>query len=117
IEDSQNLEEVIVVGYGTQRKATLTGAITTISSKEILKSPTSNVTNSLIGRTPGVGAVQRSGQPGANSAQINIRGVATYNNSGAIVVVDGVERPDFGDIDPNEIESISILKDASSTAI
>lgn len=117
IEDAQNLQEVVVVGYGAQKKATLTGAITTISSKEILKSPTSNVTNSLIGRTPGVGAIQRSGQPGANSAQINIRGVATYNNSGAIVVVDGVERPDFGDIDPNEIESISILKDASSTAI
>ncbi len=115
--DAQSLNEVIVVGYGSQKKATLTGAITTISSKEILQSPTSNVTNSLIGRTPGVGAVQRSGQPGANSAQINIRGVATYNNSGAIVIVDGVERPDFGDIDPNEIESISILKDASSTAI
>ncbi|MFD1630011.1 TonB-dependent receptor [Pseudopedobacter beijingensis] len=117
VEDAQNLQEVIVVGYGTQRKATLTGAITTISGKEILKSPTSNVTNSLIGRTPGLGAVQRSGQPGSNSAQINIRGVATYNNSSAIVIVDGVERPDFGDIDPNEIESISVLKDASSTAI
>lgn len=117
-EDAQSLNEVVVVGYGTQRKATLTGAITTISSKEILKAPNANVTNSLIGRTPGVGAVQRSGQPGANGAQINIRGVATYNsNTGAIVIVDGVERPDFGDIDPNEIENISILKDASSTAI
>ncbi|WP_187774899.1 SusC/RagA family TonB-linked outer membrane protein [Pedobacter sp. BS3] len=113
----QNLSEVVVVGYGTQKKSTLTGAISTINSKELLKSPTSNVTNSLIGRAPGLGAVQRSGQPGANSAIINIRGVATYNNTGAIVVVDGVERPDFGDIDPNEIESISILKDASSTAV
>ncbi|WP_256011386.1 SusC/RagA family TonB-linked outer membrane protein [Desertivirga xinjiangensis] len=117
-DDAQNLKEVVVtVGYGTQKKSTLTGAISTISSKEILKSPNGNVTNSLIGRAPGVGAVQRSGQPGSNSAIINIRGVATYNNTGAIVIVDGVERPDFGDIDPNEIESINILKDASSTAV
>lgn len=117
-DDAQNLKEVVVtVGYGTQKKSTLTGAISTISSKEILKSPNGNVTNSLIGRAPGVGAVQRSGQPGSNSAIINIRGVATYNNTGAIVIVDGVERPDFGDIDPNEIESVNILKDASSTAV
>ncbi|MDQ8005332.1 MAG: TonB-dependent receptor [Pedobacter sp.] len=116
-EDNTNLNEVVVVGYGTQKKSTLTGAISTISSKEILQSPTSNVTNSLIGRTPGLGAVQRSGQPGSNSAVINIRGLATYNGSGAIVIVDGIERPDFGDIDPNEIENINILKDASSTAI
>jgi TonB-linked SusC/RagA family outer membrane protein len=115
-EDNTNLNEVVVVGYGTQKKSTLTGAISTISSKEILQSPTSNVTNSLIGRTPGLGAVQRSGQPGSNSAVINIRGLATYNGSGAIVVVDGIERPDFGDIDPNEIETINVLKDASSTA-
>jgi len=115
-EDNTNLNEVVVVGYGTQKKSTLTGAISTISSKEILQSPTSNVTNSLIGRTPGLGAVQRSGQPGSNSSVINIRGLATYNGSGAIVVVDGIERPDFGDIDPNEIETINVLKDASSTA-
>ncbi len=116
-EDNTNLNEVVVVGYGAQKKSTLTGAISTISSKEILQSPTSNVTNSLIGRSPGLGAVQRSGQPGSNSAVINIRGLATYNGSGAIVIVDGIERPDFGDIDPNEIENINILKDASSTAI
>ena len=116
-EDNTNLEEVVVVGYGAQKKSTLTGAISTISSKEILQSPTSNVTNSLIGRTPGLGAVQRSGQPGSNSAVINVRGLATYNGSGAIVIVDGIERPDFGDIDPNEIENINLLKDASSTAI
>lgn len=116
-EDNTNLSEVVVVGYGTQKKSTLTGAISTISSKEILQSPTSNVTNSLIGRTPGLGAIQRSGQPGSNSAVINIRGLATYNGSGAIVIVDGIERPDFGDIDPNEIENINVLKDASSTAI
>lgn len=118
-DDATSLEEVVVVGYGAQKRATLTGAINTVSSKEILQSPTSNVTNSLAGRLPGVSVIQQSGQPGLNSATIRIRGVATLaaDNQGAIVIVDGVERTNFGDIDPNEIESISVLKDASSTAI
>ncbi|GAB2816392.1 TonB-dependent receptor [Ferruginibacter profundus] len=111
------LEDVVVIGYGTQRKTSVTGAISTVSSKEILKSPNSNVTNSLVGRLTGLSAVQRSGQPGNNEALISIRGSATYNNNAAIVVVDGVERASFGDIDPNEIESISVLKDAASTAV
>ena len=76
---STGLEQVVVVGYGSQRKTSITGAVTTVSGREILRSPTSNVTNSLIGRSPGLGAVQRSGQPGSNSAVINIRGLATYN--------------------------------------
>ena len=111
------LTEVVVVGYGEQKKSTLTGAISTINSKEILKSPTSNVTNSLVGRVTGLSAVQQGGQPGNNAAVINIRGASTYGNTGAIVIVDGIERASFGDIDPNEIETISVLKDASSTAI
>ncbi|HUC81114.1 MAG TPA: TonB-dependent receptor [Flavisolibacter sp.] len=113
----QRQEEVIVVGYGTQKKATVTGALTTVTGKEILKSPSSNVTNSLVGRLTGLSAVQRSGQPGNNEALINIRGNATYNNNAAIVVIDGVERSGFGDIDPNEIETITVLKDAASTAV
>ncbi|MFT3823887.1 MAG: TonB-dependent receptor [Chitinophagaceae bacterium] len=116
-EDTQGLDQVVVVGYGTQKKATLTGAISTVSGAEVLKSPNSNVTNSLVGRLTGLSAVQRSGQPGSNEALINIRGAATYNNSAAIVVVDGVERSGFGDIDPNEIETITVLKDAASTAV
>jgi TonB-linked SusC/RagA family outer membrane protein len=111
------LNDVVVIGYGTQRKTTVTGAITTVTTKELLKSPTSNVTNSLVGRLTGLSAVQRSGQPGNNEALISIRGSATYNNNAAIVVVDGVERAGFGDIDPNEIESVSVLKDAASTAV
>lgn len=111
------LEDIVVVGYGTQKKNTVTGAISTVTAKEILKSPTSNITNSLVGRLTGLSAVQRSGQPGNNEALINIRGSATYNNNAAIVVVDGVERAGFGDIDPNEIEAISVLKDAASTAV
>ena len=116
-DNSEGLSEVVVVGYGTQKKSTLTGAISQISSAEILKSPTINATNSLIGKLPGLLAVQTSGQPGADGASIKIRGVATFNNSSAIIVVDGIERPGFGDIDPNEIETITVLKDAASTAV
>lgn len=114
---SKALEEVVVVGFGTQKKISVTGAISTVSGREILKSPNANITNSLIGRVTGLSAVQRSGQPGSDESIITIRGSATYNNNAAIVVIDGVERSGFGDIDPNEIETISILKDAASTAV
>ncbi len=115
--DQKALEEVIVVGYGTQKKSTLTGAIAAIKSEEILKSPTSNVTNSLTGRMPGVFTFQRSGKPGFNQADILIRGRSTTGNASPLIIVDGSERPTFGDIDPNEIETISVLKDASATAL
>lgn len=114
---NQALSDIVVVGYGTQKKHTVTGAVTTVGSKELLKSPSSNVTNSLVGRLTGLSASQRSGQPGNNEALISIRGSATYNNNAAIVVVDGVERSGFGDLDPNEIETVTVLKDAASTAV
>lgn len=117
-EDTRGLEEVVVVGFGKQKKTSLTAAISQISSDDIMKSPTPNPTNSLIGRLPGLLAVQTSGQPGADAASIKIRGVATYgSNSAAIVVVDGIERPSFADVDPNEIETVTVLKDAGATAI
>jgi len=117
-DDTQGLDEVVVIGYGQQKKSTLTGAVSQISAEEIMKSPTPNPTNSLIGRLPGLIAVQTSGQPGADAASLKVRGVATYgSNNSAIVVVDGIERPGFGDIDQSEIESINVLKDAASTAI
>jgi TonB-linked SusC/RagA family outer membrane protein len=116
-DSSQGLSEVIVVGYGTQKKTTLTGAVSQINSEEILRSPAIDPTNSLVGRLPGLLAVQTSGQPGADGASLKVRGVATYGNASAIVVVDGIERPGFNDIDPNEIESVTVLKDAASTAI
>ncbi|MGF1924000.1 MAG: SusC/RagA family TonB-linked outer membrane protein, partial [Bacteroidia bacterium] len=117
IDDQTGLNEVVVVGYSTQKRSDITSAVVTLDSKEILKSPTSNVTNSLVGKITGLTAVQTGGQPGRDAASINIRGVATYNNSGALVIVDGIERPEFGNIDPNEIENISVLKDAASTAV
>jgi len=117
-DNSQGLDEVVVVGYGAQKKSTLTGAVAQIGAEEIMKSPTPNPTNSLVGRLPGLLAVQTSGQPGADGAALKVRGVATYGvNNSAIVVVDGVERPSFSDVDANEIETITILKDAASTAI
>lgn len=116
-ESKTDLNEVVVVGYTTQKRSDITSSVVTIDSKELLKSPTSNATNALVGKVTGVVAVQQGGQPGRDAATINIRGVATYNNSGALVIVDGVERPEFGNIDPNEIENISVLKDAASTAV
>ena len=117
MEDTKNLDEVVIVGYGSQKKSTLTGSIAAVKSEEILKAPTSNITNSLTGRTAGVVIAQRSGRPGDNQADIFIRGRATTGDASPLIIVDGAERPSFGDIDPNEIETISVLKDASSTAL
>ena len=111
-----DMNSVVVIGYGTQKKKEQTAAISTISGKDIVKSPVSNVTNSLVGRVPGLFAQQRSGRAGMSASDIAIRGRAS-TNSAALIIVDGVERQTFGDIDPNEIESISVLKDASSTAL
>ena len=118
LEDASiSMSEVVVVGYGTQKKSTLTGSIATVKSDAILRNPVSNVTNALTGRMPGVVTAQRSGKPGADQADIFIRGRATTGDSSPLIIVDGAERPSFGDIDPNEIESISVLKDASQTAL
>lgn len=115
--DLQQLQDVVVVGYGTQKKSTLTGSVASIKSDDIIKAPTANATNSLTGRMPGVFVVQRSGKPGDNQADIFIRGRATTGDSNPLIIVDGAERQSFGDIDPNEIENISVLKDASATAL
>ena len=116
--DMESIEETVVIAYGTKSKATITGAMSSVGTEELLKSPAVSVTNMLAGSLPGVSAVQTSGQPGKDAATIYIRGSGSLNNSLAapLVMVDGVER-DFSQIDPNEIESISVLKDASSTAV
>ena len=116
--DAENIEETVVIAYGTSSKATVTGALSSVQTDDLLKSPATSVTNMLAGNIPGVSAVQTSGQPGKDAATIYIRGSGSLNNSLAapLVLVDGVER-DFAQIDPNEIESISVLKDASSTAV
>ena len=114
----QSLDEVVVVGYGTQKKATVTGAIAQIGTKELIQSPQANISNSLVGRLPGLLAVQRSGQPGEDQTTLRIRGVGTFTGSAdPLVMVDGIEGVNYNSIDPNEIESLTILKDASATAV
>lgn len=117
-EDVQSLDEVTVVAYGVQKKATLTGAISSVGTSALLKSPSGSVANSLAGQLPGVSSMQASGQPGADDAKIFVRGVGSLTEGGAapLILVDGVERS-FFQMDPNEIESINVLKDASATAV
>ena len=115
-EESQKVDEVVVTASGMQKKKTLTGAFTTVDVKQ-LNSPGPNLTNSLAGVVPGIIAQQLSGEPGENQSEFWIRGMSTFGaNSGALVLVDGVER-DFNEIPVEDIESFSVLKDASATAI
>ncbi len=113
---SQNVNEVVVVGYGTQKKATLTGSISVVKGADIVKSPQPNVSNALTGRFSGVMANNRSGEPGYDGSNILIRGQATTGNNDVLIVVDGVPGQIGGldRLDPNDIESISVLKDASA---
>lgn len=108
-EDSKAFEEVVVVGYGTQKKVTLTGAVSAISNKEIITTKNENVMNMMTGKIPGVRVVQKSAEPGAFNNTFDIRGLGA-----PLVIIDGVARDNFTRMDPNEIESISVLKDASA---
>ncbi len=114
-EKENELNETVVVAYGTQRKISNIGAQSSLKMSDI-KIPSSNLTATLAGRIAGVISVQRSGEPGKNSADIWIRGIATPNTSTPLILVDGVERA-FNDIDPEDVESLTILKDASATAV
>ena len=116
-ENSEALDEVVVVGYGTQTKVNLTGAVSTISNDELLDRPVTNVSSALQGLTPGVTVTSGTGQPGADAATIRVRGVGTLNNADPYILVDGIETGTFNTLDPNDIESISVLKDAASAAI
>ena len=115
-EDLQGIEEVVVVGYGTQKKANLTGSVASVSIKDMTKRQVGQTSMALQGLIPGVAITQRSGQPGADGGNISIRGKTTLNNNDALILVDGVEMG-INDIDPSLIESISVLKDAASSAI
>lgn len=116
-EDTEMLEEVVVVGYGAQKKESVVGAISQVSNKELLQSPAANVSQAIAGKISGVITSQASGAPGADDTQIYIRGRATFaGDAQPLVLVDGVER-EFSQIAPDDIESISVLKDASATAV
>ncbi|MCE7058754.1 TonB-dependent receptor [Dyadobacter sp. CY343] len=114
--DTKALEEVVVVGYGTAKKATLTGSVTAVKGAELQKAPAANLSNTLGGRLPGVSAVQASGEPGYDGSAIRIRGTNSLGNSNALIVVDGVPNRSGGldRINPADIESISVLKDAAA---
>lgn len=109
LEDTQKLDEVVVVGYGTQKKLTLTGSVTAINSDDILTTKNENVKNMLSGKIPGVRVVQKSSEPGSFNSSFQIRGLGD-----PLIIVDGVPRDNMDRMDPNEIESISVLKDASA---
>ncbi|REG88700.1 SusC/RagA family TonB-linked outer membrane protein [Algoriphagus antarcticus] len=112
--DMSSLEEVVVVGYGEQRKVTFTGSVASVSGEAIRQTPVTNFSNSLVGRLPGLSSVTRSGEPGNDNSIIRIRGTNTLGNNGALVVVDGIPGRDLNRIDPNSIETITVLKDASA---
>lgn len=118
VADEQSLNEVVVVGYGVQKKATVTGAISTVSNEKLVQSPVANISNALTGKITGLLAVQREGEPGVDQSTLRIRGEGTFSGSAdPLVMVDGVESLNFNNIDPQEIENITILKDASATAV
>lgn len=116
-----NLADVVVIGYGKQRKVTLTGSVSSVTGKELRDNPTASVQNTLSGRLPGFFSQQASGRPGADGANFYIRGVSSYNggSTSPLILVDDIEfsYDQFARLDPNEIESLSILKDASTTAV
>lgn len=116
VEDENVLDDVVVVGFGTQKKESVVGAVAAIKPKE-LTAPVRSLTNSIAGKVAGIIAVQSSGEPGKDDAQFWIRGISTFTgNQNPLVLVDGIERP-MSNVDPLEIESFSVLKDASATAV
>ena len=115
-QDAQNLDEVVVVGYGVQKKESSVAAITQVKGDDLANVNATSISNALSGQVPGVSIVQTSGEPGYEATNIMIRGVSSWVSSSPLVLVDGVER-DFSNIDPTEIETMSVLKDASATAV
>lgn len=113
---SENLTDVVVVGYGTQKKVTVTGAVSAVKGDVLVKSPAVDMSNSLAGRLPGLVVVQTSGEPGYDGASLNIRGVNTIGNNSPLIVIDGVPEREggLGRLNPRDVESISVLKDASA---
>ena len=114
--DTQFLDEVVVVGYGTQKKVNLTGSVSMVSSDDMASRPSSSLASGLQGMLPGVTVVNSSGQPGASNTTIRVRGIGTIGNANPLILIDGVEG-DISAVNPEDIESVSVLKDAASAAI
>ena len=117
-EDSQTLDEVVVVGYGTQKKVNLTGSVAAVKVDEKIASRSiTNVSSSLSGLVPGLVVSQTTGFAGGDGASLKVRGLGSINNSDPLIVVDGMPDVDINRINMNDIESISVLKDAASSAV
>ena len=122
-EDTIVAEEVVVTAYAVQKKVNVTGSISQVDGSDLVATPVANITNALVGNSPGVSGLQDSGEPGHNAANIRIRGISTYGSSAPLIVIDGIEQPseqalaELNAMDANEIQGISVLKDASSTAV
>lgn len=115
--DKELLDEVIVVAYGVQKKASVVGAISSVGTKDLVKMSTPTLSTALTGQIPGLTTIQTSAIPGVDETEIYIRGKGTWADATPLIIVDGIERTTFTNIDPHEIETISVLKDASATAV
>lgn len=122
-EDTIFADEVVVTAYAVQKKVNVTGSISQIDGTALVSTPVANITNALVGNSPGVSGLQDSGEPGHNASNIRIRGISTYGSAAPLIVIDGIEQPseqamaELNAMDANEIQGISVLKDASSTAV
>ena len=116
-EDTQSLEEIVVVGYGTQKKINMTGSVAQIDNKDLGSRPIQNLSSGIQGLMPGVTVTSQGGRPGQDGGSIRIRGVGTLNTADPYILVDGIETGTMNSVDPNDVESISVLKDAASAAI
>ena len=117
VNENASIDEVVVVGYGQQKKVSVTGAIASVDTKELKQSSAPNLSAALAGRLPGLTAVQTSGQPGSDMVNLYLRGIGTVNDASPLILIDGVPRSNISKIDPNEVENVTILKDASATAV
>src|SRR5690606_228651 len=114
----ENIDEVVVVAYGQQKKLSVTGAVSSVSSDELKKTPSASLAVALAGKLPGLSSVQRGGgQPGRDDATMFLRGAATTNGQSPLILIDGVPRDNIRTLDANEVESVTVLKDASATAV
>lgn len=115
-EDAEALEEVVVLGYGSQKKVSLTASVSTLKGENVKTAPVANISNNLSGRVSGIIAKQGSGEPGKDGSNIYIRGISSIGGTAPLVVVDGIPRDDFTQLDPNTIETFTVLKDAAAVA-
>lgn len=113
---TNELNQLVVVGYGTQKRANITGAVSSVNGKELKETPVANISNSIAGRVAGVSMRPNGGQPGMDNPDIHIRGIGTTGNNSPLIVVDGIIRSNVNEIDPNTIKTVTVLKDAAAVA-